>query len=355
MLGWYGKTSGAEMLIVTGDQLNVRSGPARTYDVVAIVKKDEKYEILGKQGEWYQISVEGTPGWVSEQAVTVLHDSSLQEMLAQADLYFERHQFTTPPEANAYDLYREVLRRDPENAHAHKRIKHMAHTYKIWAEQAKQQGEYENAKTFYQRYLFLIPDDQQVLNLLRQVESPFAASGNGLQIRRLRSEPVAWPQQAIAAMVQKYGFHHPADWSKHGLSLSITGNMRHEYKQMESQGVQVILDHATGLLWQQHASTEPMSWPAAFEYAASLNRQHYAGYEDWRVPTIEELATLMEPQKLSTKLYLSPFFGTTPLWCWSADRSNSEQKAWYVSFSSGGIQQLELDNSLFVLVVRTFQ
>ena len=98
-----------------------------------------------------------------------------------------------------------------------------------------------------------------------------------------------------------------------------------------------------------------MPWLAAFEYAASLNRQRYAGFADWRVPTIEELASLMEAEKMSTNLYLSPLFGKNPLWCWSADRSDSGQKAWYASFSSGGIQQLELDNALFVLAVRTYQ
>jgi len=140
LLALYGEASGAEMLIITGDQLNVRSGPARTYDVVAVVKKEEKYKILQKQGEWYQISVEGTLGWVFEQAVKVLYDTSLQEALAQADHYFQINQFTTPPEANAYDLYRKVLEIDPENAHAQKRIKQMAHAYRLWAEQASQQG-----------------------------------------------------------------------------------------------------------------------------------------------------------------------------------------------------------------------
>ena len=355
MFALYGAASGAEMLIITGDQLNVRSGPDRTHDVVAVVKKDEKYEILQKQGEWYQISVEGTLGWVFEQAVKVLYDTSVQELLAQADRYFERNQFTTPPEANAYDLYREALQRDPENTHAQKRITQMAHTYKIWAEQASQQGEYEKASTFYQRYLFLIPEDQQVLKLLRYIEHPATDSGNLLQIKRLRSDSLACSRQGIAAMVKKYGFHHPADWSKYGLSSSIIGNMRHDYKVMDAQGVQVILDHATGLMWQQNAAADPMPWPATFEYVANLNRQGYAGYADWRVPTIEELASLMEPEKASTKLYLTPLFGTIPVWCWSADRVDAGQKAWYVSFSGGGIQELELDSALFALAVRTYQ
>lgn len=354
LLGLIGSVVDAKTLVITGEQLNVRSGPDRTDDIVAVVKKNEKFEILSKQGEWYQISVEGTPGWVSEKAIRVLDDRSLSELLAQADRYFQRNQFTTPPEANAYDLYREVLQRDPENAHAHKRIAQMARTYKIWGERASQQREYENARIFYQRYLFLIPDDQEVLKLLDQLEHSGKTSDNILQIRQLRSDPIVCSPQSVVAMVQKYGFHHPADWSKHALSPSITGNMRHDYKVIDSQGASVIIDHVTGLMWQQVGTAQPMSWATAFEYAAELNRQRYAGFANWRIPTIEELTSLMEPEKTTTNLYLSPLFGNRPLWCWSADRSDSRQKVWYVSFSSGGIQQLELDNKLFVLAVRTY-
>lgn len=354
LAGLYGSRIDAKTLVITGEQLNVRSGPDRTFDIVAVVKKDEKFEILKKQGEWYKISVEGTPGWVSEKAAMLLDDHSLQELLARADRYFQRNQFTTPPEANAYDLYRDVLQRDPENAHAQKRIAQMARTYKIWAERAVQEGNDEHAKTFYQRYLFLIPDDAQALKSLQQLEHAGKISDSTLKILRLRSDPTTWPGTSIVAMVQQYGFHHPADWSKYELSPSITGSMRHDYKVIESQGVQVVLDHATGLMWQQTGSAKPLSWSVAFDYAANLNRLRYAGFTDWRVPTIEELASLLEPEKMPTNLYLNSLFGKDNLWCWSADRSVSGSKAWYVSFSSGGIQQLELDNALFVLVVRTY-
>ena len=114
--------SHAKILTITGAQLNVRSGPGRTYDVVEVVYKNEKFEILEDQDGWYKISVEGTIGWVSGKAVTLIADTTIQEMLQQADRYFSRQQFTTPPEANAFDIYREVLRKDPENAHALKRI-----------------------------------------------------------------------------------------------------------------------------------------------------------------------------------------------------------------------------------------
>ena len=123
---------------------------------------------------------------------------------------------------------------------------------KIWAERASQQGEYENARTFYQRYLFLIPDDKQVLKLLEQIDTLEQQRKGLYKFGDCAATPTTWSPQAIAAMVQKYGFHHPADWSKYELSPSITGNMRHDYKVIDVQGVQVIIDHATNLMWQQN-------------------------------------------------------------------------------------------------------
>ena len=153
--------SHAKILTITGIQVNVRSGPGRTYDVVEVVYKNEKFEILGDQDGWYKISVEGTIGWVSGKAITLTADTTIQEMLQQADRYFSRQQFTTPPEANAFDIYREVLRKDPKNAHALKKIEQMAKTYKTWAERAHQRGDERKAKIFYQRYLFIVPEDQE--------------------------------------------------------------------------------------------------------------------------------------------------------------------------------------------------
>ena len=343
----------AETLTITGDRLNVRSGPGRTYDVVAVVNKNEKFEMLQKQDEWYQISVEGIVGWISQKAVQITIDKGIEELQKQADRYFSRQQFTTPPEANAYDLYRKILRQDPDNTHAQKKIQQMAHTYKIWADRAHKKGEYDKAKIFYQRYLFVQPEDQEVIASLKTVER--SASRSPLRITRLRKAPETISKQAVVAMVPKYGFHHPADWSKYGLSPSITGHIQHEYEVQQAHGITVVLAHATGLMWQQTGASNPITWAQAYDYISTLNQQQYAGYIDWRLPTIAELASLLESEKTSTELYLDPVFGSEQLWCWSADKAMSTGNAWYISFSSGGIQQHGTENAMFVLAVRSYE
>jgi uncharacterized protein YgiM (DUF1202 family) len=348
--------SHAKILTITGIQVNVRSGPGRTYDVVEVVYKNEKFEILEDQDGWYKISVEGTIGWVSGKAITLTADTTIQEMLQQADRYFSRQQFTTPPEANAFDIYREVLRKDPKNAHALKKIEQMAKTYKTWAERAHQRGDERKAKIFYQRYLFIVPEDQEVKQFLTQSKDPILNPDTPLERIHLRVEPATLSKDTVVQMIRKYGFHHPADWSRYGLSPSITGHIRHEYDVQSSNGTTVVIDYATHLMWQQSGTSTPMTWQKAHTYIYTLNSKQYAGYSGWRLPTIEELASLLEPAKQNGRLYIASVFGTTQLWCWSADKVvSSNNMAWYVSFNSGGIQQHDIGNSAFVLAVRSIQ
>lgn len=82
-----------------------------------------------------------------------------------------------------------------------------------------------------------------------------------------------------------------------------------------------ITDRATGLMWEKRGSKREKEWYSAKKYVKSLNKKKFAGYDDWRIPTIEELYSLLEP---STKkqLYIHPVFASKPSVCWSIDHSN---------------------------------
>lgn len=348
------RLSAAETLTVIGKQLNVRSGPGRTYDVVEVVGQDEKFEILAQQSGWYQISVEGQVGWISGKAVRLEADTDVQALLEQADACFDRLQFTTPPAANAFDLYQQVLQRDPDNARARRKLAQMAARYKLWAEKAAEQGEYQKARIFYQRYAFVNPDDAEVQNFLQQLHNPALHPDAALQILSLRKTPAAVSAAQVRQLISRHGFHHPADWSAYGLSGSITGHIQHDYAVIQIDKVTVVKDYATTLMWQQSGPADPLTWPRARQYVVSLNQQAYAGFTDWRLPTLEELASLLEAAQPEGQLYLAPVFGSTPLWCWSADTvAGADGAAWYISFTSGGVQRQALSSTAFVLAVRS--
>ena len=54
-------------------------------------------------------------------------------------------------------------------------------------------------------------------------------------------------------------------------------------------------DKVTGLMWTKdgNIAEKKLAWKEAFKLIEKLNKQKYAGYSDWRLPTKEELETLV--------------------------------------------------------------
>jgi hypothetical protein len=96
----------------------------------------------------------------------------------------------------------------------------------------------------------------------------------------------------------------------------------------------VIVDRATGLMWQQAGSPDEMTYAGAEKYVHDLNAQRFAGYSDWRLPTLEEAMSLMEPKENSDGLYIDAKFDAKQRWIWTADKE-SAGRAWYVPFLNG--------------------
>ncbi len=99
-------------------------------------------------------------------------------------------------------------------------------------------------------------------------------------------------------------------------------------------GGKTIRDEATGLVWQQGGSTSPMVWTTAPAYLDQLNRSHWGGRCTWRLPTVDELLSLLEPGAPLDDFCLQPLFDARQHRLWSADR-RSFIAAWLVDVESG--------------------
>ncbi len=136
------------------------------------------------------------------------------------------------------------------------------------------------------------------------------------------------------------------DWGFYGHSTII-----HRYGLKEINGDQVVIDHTTGLMWHQPGSDENMEWEDAKKWVRELNVRGHAGYSNWRLPTVEEATSLLEPGE-SNGLFIDPVFSNYQEWIWTGDEYGSEG-AWGVYFGGGLVFWVNLDSEFYVRPVRS--
>lgn len=107
----------------------------------------------------------------------------------------------------------------------------------------------------------------------------------------------------------------------------------------------IVVDRATGLMWQQGTSAQQMSHRGARAWIDELNRHGFAGFNDWRLPTLAEALTLLEPGPNPEGVYIdSVFMARRRLWMWTSERGDTET-AWYVNFNYGYSQLNRINTS----------
>lgn len=117
------------------------------------------------------------------------------------------------------------------------------------------------------------------------------------------------------------------------------------------EGEQTARDPATGLVWQRGGSAWPMAWPEAHEHVSGLNARGFAGRADWRLPTAEELASILTAPPAGRDWCLEPVFEAEQRWLWSADRA-SWTSAWHADARLGFIGRQDFASLCHVRAVR---
>jgi len=136
---------------------------------------------------------------------------------------------------------------------------------------------------------------------------------------------------------------HPP-WDK-----KIAGKGR--FQVLNQFGGDAVLDKETGRVWEKQPSTGAGDW---FNRLTRCYNLEVGGRKGWRVPTIEELASLVDTSQPALTLPASnPFTNVQSSNYWSATTVAGDTSfAWVVDFSNGIVNTGLKTNDKFVWCVR---
>jgi hypothetical protein len=147
----------------------------------------------------------------------------------------------------------------------------------------------------------------------------------------LRREPrMITNDSEITSMLAEYNFFE--------LRKNPQGSFKNDFADNKDG---TVTDRATGLMWEKNGSGF-LSNRRAKKYIEQLNSQRFAGYYDWRMPTVEELASLLA-RKRKSGVHLNPVFDSKQRRCWTIDPCDPNYAyfvgAWLIDFQKGEVSQ----------------
>ena len=119
---------------------------------------------------------------------------------------------------------------------------------------------------------------------------------------------------------------------------------------------EAVLDRETGLVWERSPSTQTSVWQlGALQNASYACLTKAVGNRlGWRLPTVQELASLVDPTNNSPALPTGhPFSNVQGSYYWSATVALTDPDgAWTVRFDNGNLTQYIKDAANYVWCVR---
>lgn len=135
--------------------------------------------------------------------------------------------------------------------------------------------------------------------------------------------PIMIQEEEIAGVIKKWNFFD-TEHNRAG---------RFDNCFVDSGDTRTVIDLKTSLMWQR-GGLDIHSIRTIQRNIRELNTKGFAGYRDWRMPTIEEAMSLMEPEMSAKGVHLHPCFSKDhPFIFVAAQRKPGGY--WFVDFKQG--------------------
>jgi hypothetical protein len=146
-----------------------------------------------------------------------------------------------------------------------------------------------------------------------------------LNVRTLRSTPKAFKEAEIEDLIKQAAL----------FERRYNPDAEAEKYLVDNGDQLTVSDKATSLMWEREGS-DINSIRTIKDRAKKLNANKFAGYDDWRLPTIEEGLSLLEKIKNDNDLYLHPCFSKAQPFIFTADQRDPGGH-WFVDFAQARV------------------
>ncbi|MBF0336845.1 MAG: DUF1566 domain-containing protein [Nitrospirae bacterium] len=117
-----------------------------------------------------------------------------------------------------------------------------------------------------------------------------------------------------------------------------------------------VKDNKAGLTWTRSANIagKPLSYDGSIEFIKKLNKQNYAGFSDWRLPSVHEFINLMDYSRYKPALPgVHPFIDVQVTEYWTSTHcAHHHDNVWTVSVNHGNVSLRERTISANIWIVR---
>jgi hypothetical protein len=201
----------------------------------------------------------------------------------------------------------------------------------------------KNTISDYRRYLVEFPQGRHVQEITQKLKELKESTQKQSKVK-LRAEYKTLDKSNVESMIKQHDFFDNI--------MNEPGNFESEFERSNIGDSPVVIDYKTDLMWYDGQSTDKMTFNDAEKWLKNLNKNDYAGYSDWRFPTLEEAASLLKSKQNSKGMHIDPIFSGNSTTIWTNDRFRSNN-LWIILFNAGIAQISYEDKQSQVLPVRS--
>jgi len=119
-----------------------------------------------------------------------------------------------------------------------------------------------------------------------------------------------------------------------------------------------VIDNLTGLMWAKNANLSGgvRTWKGALDFVTSINAGTVlCGYQDWRLPNVNELESFLNPDEATTAPWLiaQGFTNVQSYYYWSSTTYYGTNYAWFVDMGNGYVDFYTKAATAFLWPVRS--